>query len=206
MEPRNTLQTWNELAGAYEEKFMDLRLYDATYDALLENLPGNRVLDVGCGPGNIARYLLAKRPDIDLLGIDGAPNMVELARKNCPTARFHVGDARDLASFTGPFDAVVCGFCVPYLTSQEVYNMVSDAAQKLSPGGLLYLSAMEGDPAESGPKTGSTGLTLYIHIHAQADLLRAFEQNGFETLHLWRIPYMEDLEHWVWLGKKTPKA
>jgi ubiquinone/menaquinone biosynthesis C-methylase UbiE len=203
MKHDQTLQTWNNLATAYEEKFMDLRIYDATYDALLEHLQGKRVLDVGCGPGNIARYLLAKRPGLDLLGIDGAPNMVELARKNCPAARFEVGDARNLETLAGPFDAVICGFCVPYLTPEEVNAMIRSAAEQLGPGGLLYLSALEGDPAGSGPVTGSTGLTLFIHIHAQADLLQAFEKNGFETLHLWRIPYTEGMEHWVWLGKKT---
>lgn len=79
-----TFQTWNKIADLYESKFMDLDIYDKTYDYFLNilNNKSSKILEVGCGPGNISKYLLTKRDDIHLLGVDVAENMIELARKN----------------------------------------------------------------------------------------------------------------------------
>jgi trans-aconitate methyltransferase len=53
-----------------------------------------KILEIGCGPGNLTKYLLSKRPDFDILGIDIAPNMIEFAGKSNPTASFAVMDSR----------------------------------------------------------------------------------------------------------------
>ena len=82
-----TFSTWNKIAELYQEKFMDLTMYNASYDRFIELLnPNARVLEIGCGPGNITRYLLSKNNDFKIKGIDVAPNMIKLAKKNNPTA------------------------------------------------------------------------------------------------------------------------
>ncbi|MFN8864488.1 MAG: class I SAM-dependent methyltransferase [Flavobacteriales bacterium] len=81
-----TFETWNNIASLYQDKFMGLDLYNETYDFICNTIdkPHAKVLEIGCGPGNITKYLLSKRPDFDIFGIDIAPNMVELARQNNP--------------------------------------------------------------------------------------------------------------------------
>jgi trans-aconitate methyltransferase len=58
---------------------MDLDIYNSSYDQFVDLVakPKARILDIGCGPGNITKYLLKKRPDFYVEGIDIAPNMVE---------------------------------------------------------------------------------------------------------------------------------
>lgn len=49
---KRTIETYDSVAINYEEKFMDMDLYDDTYDyfcSLLKN--ESKVLDIGCGPG-----------------------------------------------------------------------------------------------------------------------------------------------------------
>ena len=74
-----TFETWDKVAYLYQEKFMDLDLYNETYDFICNSIlkDNARILDVGCGPGNITKYLLSKRPDFDILGIDISPNMID---------------------------------------------------------------------------------------------------------------------------------
>lgn len=81
-----TFETWNKVAQLYQDKFMDLNLYNTTYDYVCNAIIKNKakILEVGCGPGNITKYLLSKRPDFDILGIDILPNMIELAKKIIP--------------------------------------------------------------------------------------------------------------------------
>ncbi len=67
--------------------------------------PGQRVLDVGCGPGRHA-YALAER-GIEVVGIDISQRFVELARDGAPPlASFQRADARDLR-FDAEFDAAI---------------------------------------------------------------------------------------------------
>jgi SAM-dependent methyltransferase len=56
--------------------------------------PGVRVLDIGCGIGDT---LAALRPSFGV-GLDFSPAMIDVARKNHPNLKFHVGDAEDLTA------------------------------------------------------------------------------------------------------------
>src|SRR5690606_6951405 len=118
---QETRETWNNIATLYNEKFMNLSLYNESYDYICQALKqtGAKILDVGCGPGNITQYLLSKRPDFDIFGIDLAANMIELAKRNNPTARFAVMDSRQMFTLHTQFDGIVAGFCLPYLSPTE---------------------------------------------------------------------------------------
>ena len=160
-------QVFDQAAELYQSKYMDLDLYDETYAALTRQLPeGARVLDAACGPGTVARRLLAWRPDLQLLGVDLAPRMIELARAAVPDARFQVGDCRQLPGEEGGWDAIVCAFGLPYLSPPDAQAFVARAARLLSPGGLLYLSTQGGRPEDSGPQRSSRGDVVHVFFHA----------------------------------------
>src|SRR5690348_3209590 len=103
-------RVFHKLAEKYRDKYMDLTNYDDFYREFCDLLPPGpaRVLDAACGPGNASRFLMARRPDLDLLGIDLAPGMVELAQQAVPSARFLVHDCRRLAELKIRFDGIIC--------------------------------------------------------------------------------------------------
>ena len=72
---KETFETWNKITTLYQNKFMDLDLYNDTYDSFCNSLSkeNSSILEIGCGPGNITKYLLEQRPDLLILGIDVAP-------------------------------------------------------------------------------------------------------------------------------------
>lgn len=114
---KKTFDTWNKLAHNYQGKFMDFDLYDDTYDLFCELIekPNAKIFEIGCGPGNITKYLLNKRSDFKIEATDVAPNMVDVAQQNNPSAACHVFDARQLATLPHKYDGVMGGFCMPYL-------------------------------------------------------------------------------------------
>src|SRR5688572_20967975 len=136
---QTTFQTWNKIAGIYQDKFMDLDLYNDTYDAFcnLIGKPNAAIFEIGCGPGNITKYLLTKRPDFKIEAIDVAPNMIELAKENNPTADFNVMDCREIDTLTKTYDGIICGFCLPYLSKDDVAKLIQDSANLLSGGGIF---------------------------------------------------------------------
>ena len=186
-----TLRTWNKIAALYEEKFMDLDLYDHTYDFFSDAIKKEKpfILDAGCGPGNISRYILSKHPDFKIFGIDVAPNMVALATKNNPAAKFSVMDLRSIDQFQTTYDGIICGFGLPYLSEADVKKFIFDCHNLLHESGVLYLSFVAGDPKQSGFKTGTPGDRVYFYYHSAEKIRKQLAETGFEELKGFEVPY-----------------
>ena len=188
----NNSITWNNLALAYQEQFMDLSLYDDTYDLFCELIKkkGPSIFEIGCGPGNITKYLLAKRPDFHVRAIDIAPNMVRLAQENNPEAHVSVMDCRNLSSLTALFDGIVIGFCIPYLSSKDCVLLIAECARLLSKNGILYLSIPEADADGSGFQAASDGSNkMYVSRYSEKFINGLLEQNNFKPIELIRKNY-----------------
>ena len=188
---KETFETWNKVAQLYQEKFMDLDLYDDTYDAFCNHLQVQNpaILEIGCGPGNITRYLLNTRPDLRMEGIDISPNMIAVAKVNNPTADFKVMDCREIDKLQRKFDGIVSGFCLPYLSASDSSKMLKDCATLLNSNGTLYISFVEGNYQDSGFKAGSTGDRTYFYFHTLSWLLNELKNNNFKITKLFNKHY-----------------
>lgn len=174
----------------YQDKFMNIDLYNDTYDFVCNSIdkPKAKLLEIGCGPGNITKYLLSKRPDFDIFGIDIAPNMIELAKRNNPTAHFTVLDCRQIKTLNKKFDGIIGGFCLPYLSSTESSDLISDSYDLLNENGLVYLSFVEGDPDKSDFKTGSGG-RVYFNYHKLNDIESNLKSLKFGEINTFKVEY-----------------
>lgn len=186
---------FNKRANEYQDKYMDVDLYGDTFDLFCNRITKKNagILEIACGPGNITKYLLTKRPDLKIFGIDLAPNMIELAKKNNPEAEFRVMDCRDIARLDKKYDGVMCGFALPYLSKEESVQLIGHVAGLLKPGGIFYLSTMEDDYGKSGFRQSSKGDRMYIHYHQADYLTDALQVNGFNIIDIQRKVYpMQD--------------
>ncbi|WP_426329102.1 class I SAM-dependent DNA methyltransferase [Pedobacter sp. R-06] len=180
---------FDKSAKIYQEKFMDVSLYAEPFKVFFDHIRAGdaRVLDIACGPGNITKYLLDKRPDYQILGIDLSSKMLSLARANNPKAQFQLMDCRDIDIIKEKFNAITCGFCLPYLTQQEAVKLISNVSKLLKPNGVFYLSTMEEDENnKSRYQISSTGDQVYVNYHKEDYLVTALKENNFETLILKR--------------------
>ncbi len=187
----NTFQIYNKVAEAYQDKFMYLDLYNNSYDlfCLLIEKQNPSILEIGCGPGNITKYILAKRNDFKIHGIDMAPNMIRHAKENNPTATFSLMDCREIHNIKEQFDAILCGFCIPYLTKEDCYKFIKDSSNLLIKGGILYFSLIEDSYDKSEFLTGSTGDKIFIYYHEITYLQEYLKEANFEIEMLQRIDY-----------------
>ncbi|MGF1599951.1 MAG: SAM-dependent methyltransferase [Acidimicrobiales bacterium] len=129
---------------------------------ILELRPGERLVDVGCGPGRHAVAMAAA--GLDVTGVDISPDFVALATTWAEEAgvadrcRFVVGDARHLVGSAlhaaGPYDAVISlcqgafglaggpSAAAPRLAERELDEpILASMAALLRPGGRLAVSA-----------------------------------------------------------------
>ena len=190
---KETFETWNKVASLYQDKFMDLDLYNGTYDFICNSITKDKakILEIGCGPGNITKYLLSSRSDFDILGIDIAPNMIELAKKNNPTASFAIMDSRQISDLKTKYDGIVCGFCLPYLSHTDSEIFITDCYNLLNENGQLYLSFVEGDPHKSDFQIGSSGDRIYFYFYKLDDLTEQLKKNNFKQIKVFKVQYMK---------------
>ncbi|RWU03921.1 class I SAM-dependent DNA methyltransferase [Pedobacter chitinilyticus] len=201
---QETFETWNKIAKIYEDKFMDMDLYNESYDFICQNIntENAKLLEIGCGPGNIAKYLLSKRPDFKILGIDVAPKMIELAQKNNPTAHFEVMDARAINNLNDHFDGVIAGFYLPYLSVAECNEFISKSSQLLNDRGLIYLSFVEGDPKASEFKTNHEGDRVYFQYHELSEIETQLKAHGFGDIHVSKVAFKKPDIHTIVIARK----
>lgn len=185
------IDLFDTYANEYQAKFMDTDMYNDSFDLFCQSIPTPHaeILDIACGPGNITRYLLKKRPDFNILGIDLSPNMLHLAEINNPSAKFQLMDCRDIGQLIKQFDAIMCGFGLPYLSKEETENLIRDSFALLKSKGVLYVSTMEDEYSKSGLKTSSSGSQLFMYYHEAETLTHALKKYGFKIIDLQRKRY-----------------
>jgi len=95
---------------------------------------GDRILEIGCGPGSIVGYL----PPSDYLGFDLSPDYIELAKKRFPKARFVCKRVSQFSlSNEQSFDVVLALAIVHHLADEEARQLFQIAHDALKPGGKL---------------------------------------------------------------------
>jgi len=123
-------QQWN--ADLYQQSHSFVWELSKDLVGILAPQPGESILDVGCGTGQLAAQIGGSGARV--LGIDASPAMVEQARNNFPELRFEACDVRRMA-YEGEFDAVFSNAALHWV--QPAAEAVAAIARALKPGGRL---------------------------------------------------------------------
>lgn len=189
-----TIQTYDKSAHAFAQKFMNLDLYKEKLSSFCKLLqPGAKILDLGCGPGNVAKFLLAANQGFTVLGIDLSEEMVKLARQNVPAdaVTFKVADIRQLEVAEAEYDAVIASFCIVHLNDEEAKRLLRDISGMLRNNGLLYLSCMEGNKSGFESTSFSDGSQIFFNYYSEEFLRALLIENQLEVLEIARQDYPE---------------
>lgn len=183
-ENKNAVAIFDKLANVYQSKFMDVSMYRDGLDFFCKSVANEHaaILELACGPGNITKYVLNQRPKFKITATDLSANMLELAKANSPEAEFDLLDCRKIETLNRKFDAIICGFCLPYLTKSETTKLLKDAYATLNESGILYLSTIKGDYEKSEFRKGSTGDLIFIHYYSIDFLKEILLNNHFSIL------------------------
>ncbi|MGH2713737.1 MAG: methyltransferase domain-containing protein [Thermoleophilaceae bacterium] len=117
-----------------------LRRRKLVYDAL-GAVPGERIVDVGCGPGFYTRELLDQvDPDGAVAGVDSSPQMLAVAERRCEgreNVTFHEGDATALPVDSESFDRALCVQVLEYV--EDAAATLAEMHRALRPGGRVVI-------------------------------------------------------------------
>ena len=191
---------WNRNAEAYEDFFGDItsRVVEALLDAVGVG-SSTRLLDVATGPGVVAAA--AARRGAQVVGLDVAEAMLELARERHPGLEFVKGDAETLPFGDGSFDAVAANFAVLHLGVPE--SAAAEFARVLVPGGRAgvtmwdepgrarFIGVFTDAVAESGagPPPGVPPGPPVFRFSDEAELRALLEGAGLERVEIETIGF-----------------
>jgi len=157
---------------------------------MLSKMNHAKILDIACGPGNVTKYFLSKKPHLQIYCIDIAPKMIDLARINNPRSKFAVMDCRHLSHISDMYNGVICAFGLPYINNKEAQRMIKESCSLLERNGVLYLSTMEGENTNSEyVESAKYKERTFVNYHEANYLKDTLTNCNMKILHEVRKPY-----------------
>lgn len=141
--------------------------------------PGDRVLDVACGPGNFTRDFARAAGDGLVVGIDASASMLDVAVREADSDNIAYvrGDAGALPFRDGSFDAVCC-FAALYLI-EEPLRALAEIVRVLAPGGrVALLTSCNRGPLPAEVTSPVVRRLSGVRIFARDELKRALVDDG----------------------------
>lgn len=188
---KETFETWNKIAGLYNEKFMDISLYNDSYLSFCSKFPSlsPTLLEIGCGPGNITQFIKNQLPTATITAVDYAPAMIELAKENVPSVNFEVLDARAISTIQQAFDGIICGFIIPYLNADECQEFIQNCAEKLTKNGWFYISFVPHSETFTEIKSSPDGNKVEFNYFSIDFIEKELERNSLVIEEIHEVPF-----------------
>ncbi len=188
---KETVKIFDDAAERYQDKYMDVSSYSEHLSLFCEALSSDEasILDVACGPGNVAKYIVGRLPSAIITSTDLSSKMLELTKVNVPSATTLLLDAKAIKSIDKKYDGILASFIFPYLSKVEVVDFIQDSASILNDEGVLYISTMQGSDSDSGYVGPSDGVQMYINYHEVNYVEQALNEFGFEIVTSVIQPY-----------------
>jgi len=149
----------------------------------------HRVLDIGCGPGRLARDVIT-RSGCALVGIDVAPSMVTVAQDG-GLGTYLVSDGFSIPVM-GPFDAIYAVTVFQHIRHTIVRGYMRQALDRLAPGGRMLFSYADGD--EEG---------FLSHQATTASMMAWMYEAGFGNVR--QVPTPPTHPAWGWMIAEAPR-
>lgn len=199
--PEDILPTYEREAVAFQAKRNKSLFEKSSLDRMLGITPRNQatrtLLDLGCGPGAPIATYLAER-GLEITGVDGAANMVELFAATLPKATALHADMRTLA-LGQTFDAILAWDSFFHLSQDDQRAMFKVFAAHAAPNAALMFT--------SGPSDGEAwGVAVTEQVYSASldpdEYRELLKSNGFKVISF-RPEDPQAHGHSVWLARFT---
>jgi SAM-dependent methyltransferase len=191
-------KAYDELAEEYarhlfnelRDKPLDRHLLDRLAQQVRER---GKVCDLGCGPGQVARYL--SEQGVDVFGIDLSKRMTKIARQLSPDVAFRTDNMFSLRLRNGGLAGIAAFYAIVNIPRELLVTAFREMARVLQSQGVLLLSFHIGDKVLHLDELWGKRTSLDFLFFEPSQIRRALETAGFAIDEIVeREPY-PDLEY-----------
>jgi SAM-dependent methyltransferase len=193
-QPSAIQASYDRIAAEYAARFRDELVHKPLDRALLncfaELVRGyGPVGDVGCGPGQVARYLHER--GLDIVGIDLSPAMVALARQHHPGLTFRQGTMLALDVPAEAWAGLVAFYSIIHLPPDAVVQALAEFHRVLRPGGRVLLAFHLGEGVRHVEEWWGHPVALDAYFFERTTVESWLEHAGFAIeAYIERQPYV----------------
>lgn len=196
----NTTQAgYSKVAAQYAKEFFN-ELDNKPLDRQLLNRFARQmkgkgdVCDIGCGPGQITRYLRDRGVE-NIFGIDLSPGMVSQAKRLNADIDFYQGNMSALDMAAESLAGIVAFYSLIHIPNEEVVSVLQEFKRVLQPGGLLFFSFHMGQETVHVDNWWDEAVSIDFFFFEPDEMKEYLERAGFKIEDLiMRYPY-EGVEH-----------
>jgi SAM-dependent methyltransferase len=195
-DPTSTIRrSYDRIAAEYGRRIFDELRHKPLDRELLDRFAGQirgrgDVCDMGCGPGQVARYLRAA--GIPAFGLDLSPGMVEQARQLNPDIPFREGNMLSLDMADGKLAGIAAFYAIVNLPAESLPAAFREMHRVLRPEGLLLLAFHTGDEITHLDELWDQPVSMDFLLFQPAKVRFWLEAEGFAVEEIIeREPYPE---------------
>ncbi len=122
------------------------RVEDIDRAFVLNESKCNVFLELGCGNGRDAKYILSKTKDY--IGLDASKGLLDIAKVHLPEADFKLQDIRNVEFSPETFGIIFTFATLLHVNREEMTKIIEKCHKWLKIGGILYISTKYGEYRE----------------------------------------------------------
>ena len=209
---QDTQAGYDAVSHEYAERFKD-EMDDKPFDRdCLDRLAREvgdlgPICDMGCGPGQIARYL--HRTGVKTLGVDLSTKMVEEASRLNPEIHFHQGDILSLPDEDNSWGGIAAFYCIIHIPREQIVDALREMIRVLKPGGLLLVTFHIGQEVKHLDEWWEKPVNLDFAFYLPKEMEVWLNEAGFglvETLVREPNPQVEVATQRAYLFARKPRT
>lgn len=179
---RHTEQGYNRVAVEYAEKLFDELSYKPLDRDLLRRMAHEvgslgPICDMGCGPGQVARFL--KENGAQTLGLDLSEGMLAEARRLNPDIPFQPGNMLSLDVPDSAWGGIAAFYSIIHIPRRQLPQVMGEFFRVLRPGGMLVLAFHVGEETIHLDEWWEKPVFLDFNFLQPAEIRQQMESAGF---------------------------
>ncbi|MFL6208307.1 MAG: class I SAM-dependent methyltransferase [Pyrinomonadaceae bacterium] len=178
-----------QYAAEYFDEFAHKPFDCALLDGFAAEVRGQGlVCEIGCGPGQVARYLRAR--GVEMHGVDLSEEMVNHARRLNPDITFAQGDMLALDAGDATFAGLISFYAIIHLKRGEVTRALGELWRVLRPGAPVLISFHGGAGEVRRAEWYGEPVSVCVTLFTSEEMSGYLKAAGFVCEHIFeRAPY-----------------
>ena len=174
------VDTYNKIAQEYDKEFGNDYSDTPYVDKFLNYLEGKKVLDIGCGVGNLTKYIMDKGFNVE--GIDLSKEMLNIAKQKYSDIKFYEMNMKEI-TLRKKYDGIMLAYSLFHLTKKEVIEVLPKYYDLLNSNGKILLILQYGQGERIVDEPLKEGLKIFINYYSQDEIIEILKNNSFKILY-----------------------
>ncbi len=195
------ISVYNKIARKYYEDKKGLYPKE-DLEEFLSHLPhSSSILDLGCGPGQASKVFYERKHIVT--GLDFSEEMLKIAKKEVPNAKFVLEDIRNLNKIfeNESFEGIWACSSFLNMHKKEIPSVINQVYNLLKDKGIFYISVKEGKGEEDFIDERYNNIKRHFSYLKKQEIINLLKSNKLKPIYFSSKPrnYSNDPEH-IWIN------